>query len=164
MAIDGGAKEIDASLASAAVQAYLEDLNGVTGNVTVDGARQLTVTVTVTYNPILLDLFGGEQHDRDRPGDRDLNRSIADREGATVARTAPMIDRGRQALAGIGALTVVALIIALPVLLVWAAGNPLPGLGCGSPAWSKIRPRLLARFGMPSAAGTTEISSCRRWR
>lgn len=59
MAIDGGAKEIDASLASAAVKAYLEDLNGVTGNVTVDGARQLTVTVTVTYNPILLDLFGG---------------------------------------------------------------------------------------------------------
>lgn len=46
-----------------------------------------------------------------------------------MARTAPMIDRGRQALAGIGALTVVALIVALPVLLVWTAGNPLPGLG-----------------------------------
>ncbi|MCL7455971.1 pilus assembly protein [Micromonospora sp. MSM11] len=58
-AIDGGTKEIDPSVAATAVQAYLDDLDGVTGTVTVDGAQQLTVTVTVTYNPILLDLFGG---------------------------------------------------------------------------------------------------------
>ncbi|MEU8314998.1 TadE/TadG family type IV pilus assembly protein [Micromonospora sp. NPDC049033] len=58
-AIDGGTKEIDASRAANAVQAYLGDLDGVTGSVTVDGTQQLTVTVTVTYNPILLDLFGG---------------------------------------------------------------------------------------------------------
>ncbi|MFF0659150.1 TadE/TadG family type IV pilus assembly protein [Micromonospora tulbaghiae] len=58
-AIDGGAKEIDASIAVPAVQAYLDDLDGVTGSVTVDDAQRLTVTVTVTYNPILLDLFAG---------------------------------------------------------------------------------------------------------
>ncbi|MEU8045712.1 TadE/TadG family type IV pilus assembly protein [Micromonospora echinofusca] len=58
-AIDGGTKEIDPSVAATAVQAYLDDLDGVTGTVTVDGAQQLTVTVTVPYNPILLDLFGG---------------------------------------------------------------------------------------------------------
>ncbi|WP_444951016.1 LysM peptidoglycan-binding domain-containing protein [Micromonospora ureilytica] len=46
-----------------------------------------------------------------------------------MARTVPTIGRGRQALDGLGALVVVALIVALPVLLVWAAGNPLPGLG-----------------------------------
>ncbi|MEU8088625.1 LysM peptidoglycan-binding domain-containing protein [Micromonospora sp. NPDC049101] len=45
-----------------------------------------------------------------------------------MARTAPAIGRGRQALDGLGALAVVALIVTLPVLLVWAAGNPLPGL------------------------------------
>ncbi|SCF29123.1 Putative Flp pilus-assembly TadE/G-like [Micromonospora purpureochromogenes] len=58
-AIDGGAKEVDASLAASAVQAYLDNLDGVTGAVTVNDAQQLTVTVTVTYNPILLDLFAG---------------------------------------------------------------------------------------------------------
>ncbi|MFD6608642.1 TadE/TadG family type IV pilus assembly protein [Micromonospora chalcea] len=58
-AIDGGNKEIEPSVAADAVQAYLDDLDGVTGSVTVDGAQQLTVTVTVTYNPILLDLFAG---------------------------------------------------------------------------------------------------------
>ncbi|MEU7753720.1 TadE/TadG family type IV pilus assembly protein [Micromonospora sp. NPDC049171] len=58
-AIDGGAKEIDASMASTAIEAYLGDLDGVTGTVIVDDAQQLTVTVNVTYNPILLDLFGG---------------------------------------------------------------------------------------------------------
>ncbi|WP_081883930.1 LysM peptidoglycan-binding domain-containing protein [Micromonospora parva] len=46
-----------------------------------------------------------------------------------MARTVPKIGRGRRALDGLGALAVVALIVALPVLLVWAAGNPLPGLG-----------------------------------
>ncbi|MEU8284133.1 LysM peptidoglycan-binding domain-containing protein [Micromonospora sp. NPDC048905] len=46
-----------------------------------------------------------------------------------MARTVPTIGRGRQVLDGLGALAVVALIVALPVLLVWAAGNPLPGLG-----------------------------------
>ncbi|WP_328849819.1 LysM peptidoglycan-binding domain-containing protein [Micromonospora zamorensis] len=46
-----------------------------------------------------------------------------------MARTVPTTGRGRQALDGLGALVVVALIVALPVLLVWAAGNPLPGLG-----------------------------------
>ncbi|MFD6731393.1 TadE/TadG family type IV pilus assembly protein [Micromonospora aurantiaca] len=58
-AIDGGNKEIEPSVAADAVRAYLDDLDGVTGSVTVDGAQQLTVTVTVTYNPILLDLFAG---------------------------------------------------------------------------------------------------------
>ena len=46
-----------------------------------------------------------------------------------MATTAPATGRGRQILAGIGALAVVALVLALPVLLVWAAGNPLPRLG-----------------------------------
>ncbi|MEV1073864.1 LysM peptidoglycan-binding domain-containing protein [Micromonospora parva] len=46
-----------------------------------------------------------------------------------MARTVPMIGRGRQALDCLGALAVVALIVSLPVLLNWAAGNPLPGLG-----------------------------------
>ncbi|MEU4472438.1 LysM peptidoglycan-binding domain-containing protein [Micromonospora sp. NPDC023888] len=45
-----------------------------------------------------------------------------------MARTVPTIGRGRQALDGLGALAVVALIVILPILLVWAAGNPLPGL------------------------------------
>ncbi|RKF24669.1 TadE/TadG family type IV pilus assembly protein [Micromonospora globbae] len=58
-AIDGGAKEIDPSRAASAVQAYLDDLDGVAGSVRVNNPQQLTVTVTVTYNPILLDLFGG---------------------------------------------------------------------------------------------------------
>ncbi|MET9300678.1 LysM peptidoglycan-binding domain-containing protein [Micromonospora aurantiaca] len=46
-----------------------------------------------------------------------------------MARTASTTGRGRQNLAGIGALAVVALVVALPVLLVWAAGNPLPRIG-----------------------------------
>lgn len=58
-AIDGGAKELDSDLAVAAVYAYLNALDGVTGSVTIDSAQKLTVTVTVTYDPILLDLFAG---------------------------------------------------------------------------------------------------------
>lgn len=46
-----------------------------------------------------------------------------------MARTAPALGRGRQVLAGLGALAVVAVVVALPFLLVWAAGNPLPVLG-----------------------------------
>ncbi|MEU8314997.1 LysM peptidoglycan-binding domain-containing protein [Micromonospora sp. NPDC049033] len=46
-----------------------------------------------------------------------------------MARTAHTTGRGRQVLAGIGGLAAVALIVALPVLLVWAAGNPLPRIG-----------------------------------
>ncbi|MFG1761063.1 LysM peptidoglycan-binding domain-containing protein [Micromonospora echinofusca] len=46
-----------------------------------------------------------------------------------MARTAPTTGHGRQVLAGIGALAVVALVVALPVLLIWAAGNPWPGIG-----------------------------------
>ncbi|RQX02839.1 peptidoglycan-binding protein [Micromonospora arida] len=45
-----------------------------------------------------------------------------------MARTVRTAGRGRQALDGIGALAVVTLIVALPVLLVWAAGNPVPGV------------------------------------
>ncbi|MEV4210173.1 LysM peptidoglycan-binding domain-containing protein [Micromonospora sp. NPDC049662] len=41
---------------------------------------------------------------------------------------APTTGRGRQAIDGIGALVVVAVIVALPALLIWAAGNPLPAL------------------------------------
>ncbi|GGM23794.1 TadE/TadG family type IV pilus assembly protein [Dactylosporangium sucinum] len=59
LAIDGGAKEIDPTLAVAAVQAYLGALEGVTGTVTIDSAQTLSVTVTVTYDPILLDVFAG---------------------------------------------------------------------------------------------------------
>jgi Flp pilus assembly protein TadG len=58
-AINGGAKELDITLVASAVQAYLAGLDGVTGTVAIDNARRLTVTVTVTYDPILLDLFGG---------------------------------------------------------------------------------------------------------
>ncbi|WBC08891.1 LysM peptidoglycan-binding domain-containing protein [Micromonospora sp. WMMA1947] len=46
-----------------------------------------------------------------------------------MARTAPTTGRGRQVLAGIGAVAVVAVVVALPVLFVWAAGNPLPRIG-----------------------------------
>ncbi|GGM23787.1 LysM peptidoglycan-binding domain-containing protein [Dactylosporangium sucinum] len=45
-----------------------------------------------------------------------------------MARTAPPSSRGSQILTGLGALAVVVLIAAVPVLLLWAAGNPLPGL------------------------------------
>ncbi|WP_328384192.1 pilus assembly protein (plasmid) [Micromonospora zamorensis] len=58
-AIDGGEKRIDHAAAETAVQAYLGALDGVTGQLTVDDDQQLTVTVTVTYDPILLDLLGG---------------------------------------------------------------------------------------------------------
>ncbi|MFD6608641.1 LysM peptidoglycan-binding domain-containing protein [Micromonospora chalcea] len=46
-----------------------------------------------------------------------------------MARTAPATGHGRQVLAGVGALAVVAVTAALPALLIWAAGNPLPRLG-----------------------------------
>ncbi|MBP1782742.1 hypothetical protein J3R08_002592 [Micromonospora sp. HB375] len=46
-----------------------------------------------------------------------------------MARTKPATGRGRQVLAGVGALAVVAVTAALPALLLWAAGNPLPRLG-----------------------------------
>jgi Flp pilus assembly protein TadG len=59
-AIAGGRKEIDIGLVNAAVQGYIADLDGVTATVDVAGDLQhLTVTVTTTYDPILLDLFGG---------------------------------------------------------------------------------------------------------
>ncbi|MFF0097715.1 LysM peptidoglycan-binding domain-containing protein [Micromonospora sp. NPDC005257] len=46
-----------------------------------------------------------------------------------MERTATTTGRSRQLLAGIGAFAVVAVTAALPALLVWAAGNPLPRLG-----------------------------------
>lgn len=58
-AIAGGDKNIDQAAAAAAVQAYLGTLDGVNGQLTVDDDQHLTVTVTVTYDPILLDLLGG---------------------------------------------------------------------------------------------------------
>lgn len=48
-----------------------------------------------------------------------------------MARTAPPNGRAGQLLNGIGALAVVALITALPFVLVWAAGNPLPAITDG---------------------------------
>ncbi|MEU7802753.1 pilus assembly protein TadG-related protein [Micromonospora arborensis] len=59
VAIAGGEKHIDHAAAAAAVQAYLGALDGVTGQLVVDDDQHLTVTVTVTYDPILLDLLGG---------------------------------------------------------------------------------------------------------
>lgn len=58
-AIAGDDKRIDHAAAAAAVQAYLGSLDGVTGQLTVDDEQHLTVTVTVTYDPILLDLLSG---------------------------------------------------------------------------------------------------------
>ncbi|WP_327652023.1 LysM peptidoglycan-binding domain-containing protein [Micromonospora aurantiaca] len=46
-----------------------------------------------------------------------------------MERTATTTGRSRQLLAGIGALAVVAVTAALPALLVWTAGNPLPRVG-----------------------------------
>lgn len=46
-----------------------------------------------------------------------------------MERTATTTGRRRQLLAGVGALAVVAVTAALPALLIWAAGNPLPRLG-----------------------------------
>ncbi|MEU1813027.1 TadE/TadG family type IV pilus assembly protein [Micromonospora aurantiaca (nom. illeg.)] len=56
-AIAGGDKNIDTAAAAAAVQAYLGELDGVTGTRTIDDEQHLIVTVT--YDPILLDLFSG---------------------------------------------------------------------------------------------------------
>lgn len=58
-AIAGGTKEIEPSQAVTAVHAYLAELDGVSGTVAVTSGQQLTVTVTVGYDPILLDLLGG---------------------------------------------------------------------------------------------------------
>ncbi|GIJ12240.1 hypothetical protein Van01_54540 [Micromonospora andamanensis] len=58
-AITGGSKEVDPALAAEAAQAYLAGLDGVTGSVTVAPDRQnLTATVSLTWDPLLLDLFG----------------------------------------------------------------------------------------------------------
>ncbi|MEU3455351.1 LysM peptidoglycan-binding domain-containing protein [Micromonospora sp. NPDC006766] len=46
-----------------------------------------------------------------------------------MARTALTAGRGQQALTALGALVLVVLIAALPILLLWAAGNPLAELG-----------------------------------
>ncbi|MFD6757361.1 TadE/TadG family type IV pilus assembly protein [Micromonospora gifhornensis] len=58
-AMTGGTKEVDPALAADAAQAYLGDLNGVTGSVTVaPDLQNLTVTVSLSWDPLLLDLFG----------------------------------------------------------------------------------------------------------
>ncbi|WP_328384190.1 LysM peptidoglycan-binding domain-containing protein (plasmid) [Micromonospora zamorensis] len=45
-----------------------------------------------------------------------------------MASTSPTSRRAGQILAGAGALTAVAVVTALPFMLVWVAGNPLPGV------------------------------------
>lgn len=58
-AMTGGTKEVDPALAAAAAQAYLGDLDGVTGSVTVaPDLQNLTVTVALSWDPVILDLFG----------------------------------------------------------------------------------------------------------
>ena len=45
---------------TAGIDAYLAAVgDDVTGSVVVDGPQQLTVTVTLTYDPLVLDFFGG---------------------------------------------------------------------------------------------------------
>jgi Flp pilus assembly protein TadG len=58
-AMTGGAKEVNPSLAADAAQAYLGDIDGVTGSVTVaPDLQNLTVTVSLSWDPLILDLFG----------------------------------------------------------------------------------------------------------
>jgi hypothetical protein len=60
-AITGGAKVVDPQLAINAAQAYLRSA-GVTGTVRVANDRQhLTVTVTITYNTVMLSLIHIDQ-------------------------------------------------------------------------------------------------------
>lgn len=58
-AIAGGDKVIDQAAAVTAAQAYLGSLPGVSGNVDVVDGEHLKVTVTVSFDPVLIDLFGG---------------------------------------------------------------------------------------------------------
>jgi Flp pilus assembly protein TadG len=57
-AVAGTADVIDPSTAVTAAQAYLRKA-GATGHVTViNGGRDIKVTVTITYEPVMLDLVG----------------------------------------------------------------------------------------------------------
>jgi len=58
-AMTGGTKQVNPNLAADAAQAYLADLDDVTGSVTVAPDLQtLTVTVSLSWDPLILDLFG----------------------------------------------------------------------------------------------------------
>ena len=59
-AIAGGDKVIDQAAAVTAAQSYLAALPGVSGSVDVVDDEHLNVTVTVSFDPVLIDLFGGK--------------------------------------------------------------------------------------------------------
>ena len=125
LAISGGAKVIDPAAARSAAQHYINALDGVTGSVTTIDGTHLRVTVTVRWDAVLLPLFAAPapaQHGARQPPPSSRSNTIKEH---YVARTASTTSRGGQAATGLSAAAVVALIGAMPFLLIWAAGNPL---------------------------------------